>query len=247
MYWKISPLIYLCSYFLRRNKIRKSPDFSSPDLRLTTDDLIFTEVKLNCGLLQGGVSSTHLLPHQGGREARPPGLLQGLSPEAKEGWQAGEDLLAGPAGGQSEAERHGPGQERSGHPGQRGVCREGGVPRERGVLAPHRHALGRDEVCLLRLQGEEPLIQMEFFLLRNLTPSLQDGQTKCKKKHCPTLNCRYKIKVQNSCCHRCAANSDEVKRSEEVKRLEGKRRKQQRRDKLRRIRNQRRRHDSSQG
>ena len=65
--------------------------------------------------------------------------------------------------GHPEVERHGPGQERTGHPRQRGLCLEGRLPRERRSLAPPRHALGGDEVHLLRLQGNGQLRQREFF------------------------------------------------------------------------------------
>ena len=124
--------------------------------------IVVTEVQLDCPLLQRGVSATDVLPQQGGRETRPPRLLQGLSSEASEGGQAGEGLPSDTCG-HPEVERHGPGQERPGHPRQRGLRLEGRLPRERRSLAPARHALGGDEVHLLRLQGNGQLRQREFF------------------------------------------------------------------------------------
>lgn len=76
--------------------------------------------------------------------------------------------------------------------------------------------------------------------MRCVTCSCKDGNTKCKKKHCPTLDCRYKVKVEGACCQRCAANRAEEHRAQRkmLQRSEGNRRKL-RREKLRRLRNQR--------
>ena len=106
------------------------------------------------GLLQGGVSSPHLLPQQRGRAARPALLLQGLPrprPRAQPRAPAGARHHAR----RQRAEGHGAGAQRPRHPRQRRLRLEGELPRERRRVAPARDALGRDEVRHLLLQGEQ--------------------------------------------------------------------------------------------
>ena len=107
------------------------------------------------GLLQGGVSSPHLLPQQRGRAARPALLLQGL-PQPRPQPRA----QRAPAGARHHARRqraegHGARAQRPRHPRQRRLRLEGELPRERRRVAPARDALGRDEVRHLLLQGEQ--------------------------------------------------------------------------------------------
>jgi len=79
---------------------------------------------------------------------------------------------------------------------------------------------------------------MPWGVMKCVTCSCKDGQTRCQKKHCPVLSCRHEVKVAGECCNRCAANRQEERQAmrRQAHTKEG-RRKKQRREKLRRIRN----------
>lgn len=83
--------------------------------------------------------------------------------------------------------------------------------------------------------------------MRCVTCSCKDGHTKCKKKHCPKLNCRYEVKDPDTCCHRCAANRQEEQQAQRRLLNKSRNRRKQRNERLRRIRNhinqQRKHHD----
>ena len=73
-----------------------------------------------------------------------------------------------------------------------------------------------------------------------LTATLfQDGQTKCKKKHCPKLTCPLQIRDQDQCCPRCAANREEEERAQRTLLISNReQRKLKRLKRLRNLRNQ---------
>lgn len=74
--------------------------------------------------------------------------------------------------------------------------------------------------------------------MRCVTCSCKDGHTKCKKKHCPKLNCRYEVKDPDMCCHRCAANREEEHQAQRRLINKSRNKRKQRNERLRRIRNQ---------
>ena len=68
--------------------------------------------------------------------------------------------------------------------------------------------------------------------------SFQEGQTKCKKKHCPKLSCSLQIRDQDRCCPRCAANREEEERAQRTLLNSNRERRLKRLKRLRHLRNQ---------
>ena len=53
----------------------------------------------------------------------------------------------------------------------------------------------------------------KFWNFKNISHDFlfyQDGHVSCRRRHCRTLNCRYKIYDEGTCCPRCAVNRAEV-------------------------------------
>eukprot|EP00092_Neocalanus_flemingeri_P058871 GFUD01070264.1.p1 GENE.GFUD01070264.1~~GFUD01070264.1.p1 ORF type:complete len:935 (-),score=111.94 GFUD01070264.1:1839-4643(-) len=75
--------------------------------------------------------------------------------------------------------------------------------------------------------------------MKCVTCGCKDGQTQCKKKHCPKLTCSLKIRDQDQCCPRCAANREEEERAQRTLLISNReQRKLKRLKRLRNIRNQ---------
>ena len=107
------------------------------------------------GLFQGDLPAPGL-SHQRVCAAGTAELLQ-ILPRSRRQQRCGP----GPPG-PGQAGRHGRGSHRPRYPGQRRLQVEGGLPRERGQLAPHRPTLGTDELHHLPLQGH-----LQYMYLRH--------------------------------------------------------------------------------